>query len=165
MRGIALLSLAQGRAEEAAALLRDGVLPLFEAALEEEHPDLMFTSGLVGVAQLAAGASAHQSQPRGLDEAEGEQEGGQGQQEEQHDLGVAETLAKSALDFLGGYKHGPYAADHPWVNQLGGFSGSGFQKLQGRGTASEAFGVAVSASHAEDLEEWAASLLLPPSLD
>jgi hypothetical protein len=160
MRGIALLSLGQGRAEEAAALLRDGVLPLFEAALEEGHPDLMFTSGLVGVAQLAAGASSHQSQPRGLDGPDGEQ----GEQEEQHDLGVAETLAKSALDFLGGYEHGPYAADHPWVNLLGGFSGLGFQKLQGRGTASEVFGVAVSASHADDLEEWAASLLLPPSL-
>jgi hypothetical protein len=154
MRSIALLSLAQGRPEEAAALLRDGALPLFEAALGEEHPDLMFTSGLVGVAQLETAHSPSQSQP---------QPQPQHDQHDQHDLGVARTLVTSALDFLSRHEYGPYAPDHPWVAQLGGFSEAQVQR-RGEGGASEIFGRGMAAAHAEELEEWAAQLLLPSAL-
>jgi len=116
--------------------MRDAAMPLFEAALGEAHPELMWTSGNVGVCLLVcqqaqglglgleAGAGAGDETEAGAGAGAGGSDGqgqGQGQGQAVPSSMGAETLVKSALDFLATYSHGPFPADHPWVLRLGGY--------------------------------------------
>lgn len=139
LRNIALVSLDQGRAEEAASLMRDGALPMFETVLGAEHPDPMWTSGNVGVCMFA-------TLPQHLESG--------GDHEEMASMSAAAgTLVKSALDYFHSYEYGVYSSKHPWVLRLGGYPSE--LSTDDRVDTTESVLVrALRPTDIESLEEW-----------
>ena len=116
--------------------MRDAALPMFERVLGEHHPQVMWTSGQVGVCLLVCQGQG-QGQGQGQ---EGSQLGSPSQAQRpssSSSKGGPEALMNSALDFLATYEFGAFPSSHPWVQRLGGYDLSATSNLQGAGQQEE----------------------------